>query len=159
MIEQIQYFRKVVECQSFTKAADECFISQSAMSQQIRSLEKMLETSLIDRSSRKFRLTPAGEYFYENSAEILRLVQRLVQNTQRVARNQKQELTIGYLAGFTGPEIAQTIGVFSLKYPDLPLSIECGSHEELYQLLVEEKADLLLSDQRRNSTTIMKIFF
>lgn len=67
MIKQIRYFQAVVRCNSFTEAAEECFISQSAISQQIQALENELGVKLLTRKNRKFSLTPAGEYFYQKS--------------------------------------------------------------------------------------------
>ena len=63
MIKQIRYFQAVVRCKSFTEAAAECCISQSAMSQQIQALEHALWVKLLNRENRKFSLTPAGEHF------------------------------------------------------------------------------------------------
>lgn len=54
MIKQIKYFQAVVRCNSFTEAAEECFISQSAISQQIQALENELGVKLLNRENRKF---------------------------------------------------------------------------------------------------------
>ncbi len=62
MLKQIKYFLAVIDCNSFTEAAEQCFISQSAISQQISALESDLGVKLINREIRKFSLTPAGEY-------------------------------------------------------------------------------------------------
>ena len=67
LLKQIKYFIAVIDCNSFTEAAEQMYISQSAISQQIQSLEKDLGVTLIKRENRKFSLTPAGEYFYRNS--------------------------------------------------------------------------------------------
>lgn len=71
MLKQIKYFMAVVECNSFTQAAEQCFISQSAISQQINALEEDLGVKLIKREKRKFTVTPAGEYLYQNGAALL----------------------------------------------------------------------------------------
>ena len=65
MLRQIRYFISVVKNNSFSEAAEECHISQSAVSQQIKLLEEELSVKLFDRKNRKFTLTPAGEYFYK----------------------------------------------------------------------------------------------
>lgn len=65
MLNQVRYFQAVVRCNSFTEAAEECHISQSAISQQIRALEQELGFELLVRMNRKFELTPAGEHFYK----------------------------------------------------------------------------------------------
>ena len=71
LLRQMKYFTAVVECGSFTEAAEECFISQSAVSQQIQALENDLGVKLLHRESRGFSLTPAGEYFYRRARELL----------------------------------------------------------------------------------------
>ena len=57
MIHQIKYFQAVIRNNSFSKAAEECHISQSAISQQIQALEHELGFSLLGRKNRKFMLT------------------------------------------------------------------------------------------------------
>lgn len=59
MLKQIKYFLAVAECNSFTEVAERCFISQSAISQQISALEENLGVQLIKREKRKFSLTAA----------------------------------------------------------------------------------------------------
>ena len=54
MLKQIRCFLAVVDCNSFTEAAEQCFISQSAISQQINALEKDLGMELLKRENRKF---------------------------------------------------------------------------------------------------------
>lgn len=81
LLRQIYYFSKVIEFNSFTEAAEECFISQSAISQQIQALEADLGVQLIVRENRKFTLTPAGEYFYKNSLILLDEAERLKKDT------------------------------------------------------------------------------
>lgn len=65
MLKQIKYFQSVVRLNSFSEAAAENFISQSAISQQIQALERELGFKLLERKNRSFMLTPAGEYFYQ----------------------------------------------------------------------------------------------
>lgn len=65
MLRQIKYFQAVVKHNSFSDAAYECNISQSAISQQIQALERDLGFLLLERKKRKFQLTSAGEFFYK----------------------------------------------------------------------------------------------
>ena len=60
MLQQIKYFQAVVQNNSFSEAAEECHISQSAISQQIKALEQALGFPLLERKNRRFSLTPAG---------------------------------------------------------------------------------------------------
>lgn len=67
MLKQLKYFQSVVRLNIFSKAAEENYISQSAISQQIQALERELGFRLLERRNCSFRLTPAGEYFYHKS--------------------------------------------------------------------------------------------
>ena len=149
LFRQMKYFISVVECNSFTEAVEQCYISQSAISQQIRSLEKELGVELIHRENRRFTLTPAGEYFYEQSKGILNEVEDIRRETFRIGKDKEMELKIGYLRCYSGQELHQAVAEFSRLYPEVSIHIVNGTHEELYDLLRFGGADLVLTDQRR----------
>ena len=149
LFRQMKYFIAVVECSSFTEAAEQCYISQSAISQQIRSLEKELGVELIHRENRSFTLTPAGKYFYEQSKGILNEVEDIRRETFRIGKDKEMELKIGYLRCYSGQELHQAVAEFSRLYPEVSIHIVNGAHEELYDLLRFGGADLVLTDQRR----------
>ncbi len=67
IFKQMQYFISIVKNNSFIEAAEENYISQSAISQAIKSLEDELGVTLLQRKNRGFTLTNAGEYFYKQS--------------------------------------------------------------------------------------------
>lgn len=148
MHKQMQYFISVVETQSFTKAAEECYISQSAISQQIKALEDELQVKLLVRHKRSFVLTPAGEYFYQHSKKILQDINILCKKTREIEEDENI-LKIGYLRGYHGKEIKETIIQFSALYPDVSIELKKGNHEELYNDLISGEASLVMSDQRR----------
>lgn len=149
LFRQMKYFTAVVECGSFTEAAEQCYISQSAISQQIRALEKELGVELIHRENRKFTLTPAGEYFYSRSKGLLEEVDDIRRETVRIGQDDELQLRIGYLRCYSGQELHQAVAEFSRLYPEVSISIVNGTHEELYDLLRFGGVDLILSDQRR----------
>lgn len=145
----MHYFFKVVETHSFTKAAEECFISQSAISQQIRLLESELGVKLLKREKRSFTLTLAGEYFYQNCQKILADVELLCKNTRDI-EDDSNILKIGYLRSYSGKELQETIKEFTSLYPGVNIDITRGNHEELYNLLTSDEVSLVISDQRRS---------
>ena len=149
MFNQIRYFQAVVRCGSFTEAAEECHISQSAISQQIKALEGELGFQLMERTNRKFTLTPAGEYFYKKSLVLVADYDRLVKDSVRIAKQDHAELRIGYLKSYAGGAIQTAVAHFSEKYPDVTVHIMSGSHEDLYDALRTEQVDLVMNDQRR----------
>lgn len=149
LFRQMKYFTAVVDCNSFTEAAEQCYISQSAISQQIRALEKDLGVELIHRENRRFSLTPAGEYFYNQSKGLLEEVEDIRRETIRMGQDEELQLRIGYLRCYSGQELHQAVAEFSQMYPEVSISIVNGTHEELYDLLRFGGVDLVLNDQRR----------
>ena len=140
LLKQIKYFHTVVEKGSFTEAAEACYISQSAISQQIQSLE---------RKNRRFSLTPAGEHFYRKTVVLSSELERICRETVRIANKDNARLNIGYLKCYGGDEFHAALADFIAKYPEVDVHVVEGSHEELYDELRFGKVDLVLNDQRR----------
>ena len=149
LLRQLKYFLAVVDCNSFTEAAERCYVSQSAISQQIQSLEKELGVELLRRENRRFTLTAAGEAVYSRGNMIAAQVDELVQEAKRLGSDHELQLRIGYLRGYSGLELTQAIAEFARLYPEVRISILHGTHEELYDRLRYGGVELILSDQRR----------
>ena len=149
MLKQLKYFQSVVRLNSFSEAAEENFISQPAISQQVQALERELGFSLLARKNRTFMLTPAGEYFYQKSLILTADYERMCSEAAKIAKGDRAALRVGYLRGYTGAEFQRALDVFSQKHPDAEVSVVYGNHEELYGLLRTGQADLVFNDQRR----------
>lgn len=149
MLRRIKYFQSVVRNNSFSEAAEECHISQSAISQQIKALENELGFPLLERHNRKFVLTPAGEHFYKKSLVLIADYEQICNEAARIARGDETTLKIGYLRSHNSPEMHQALEEFSEKYPRVDLRLLYGNHEELFDLVRTGGADLVLNDQRR----------
>lgn len=149
MLRQIKYFQAVVCNHSFSAAAEECHISQSAISQQVKALERELGFQLLERKNRTFTLTPAGEHFYNKSLILTADYERICQEARKIARGNEAVLRVGCLRSYSGNEFHAALGQFARKYPDVAVQIEQGSHEELYHMLLSGQVDIVLNDQRR----------
>lgn len=149
MFQQMQYFIAIVNNHSFTQAAVDCHISQSAISQQMKELESQLGVKLLNRKGRSFEVTEAGQYFYSHSQDILADVDQLIKKTIKIEKNDEVELRVGYLRSFGTAEFLQTVSKFTQEFPKVKIKISSGTHEELYELLQTGKIDLNFSDQRR----------
>ncbi len=149
MLKQLKYFQSVVRLNSFSQAAEENFISQSAISQQIQALERELGFPLLVRRSRTFTLTPAGEYIYQRSLILTADYERMCSEAAKIAKGDRDSLRIGYLRSYTGAEFHRALARFSEKHPEVDVSVAYGNHEELYGLLRTGEADMVFNDQRR----------
>ena len=149
LLQRIRYFVTIVECNSFTEAAEQCYISQSAISQQISALENELKVKLYKRDGRKFALTPAGEYFYKYGRKVLQDIEDIKEEVARIGSDEELNLSIGYLASYDGVELSRAISGFSKIYPEVTISVQKGTHEDLYDDLRSEKSLIVINDQRR----------
>lgn len=149
MLQRIKYFQAVVQYNSFSEAAAECNISQSAISQQVRSLENELGFALLERRNRKFSLTPAGEFFYKKSLILVNDYERICAEAMRLAGQAENVLRLGCLNSYGGSEFYTALGNFTRLYPDVNVKTTAGSHENLFAMLRSGVADLVFSDQRR----------
>ena len=99
-LRQLRYFVKVGELLNFTEAARELFVSQSTLSQQIRSLEDELRCSLLVRDSHSVTLTEEGRYFLSDARKTLQQAQQCVDRIADVQNLDEGELNIGCTHSF-----------------------------------------------------------
>ncbi|WEV71409.1 LysR family transcriptional regulator [Lactobacillus sp. ESL0785] len=95
----IKYFVDVVETQGFTPAAKRNFVSQTAISNAVKNLEKEINIKLIDRSTSHFKVTPAGVNFYHYSVALLKHYYNFREKVSQL-NNTYSTLRIHYLRGF-----------------------------------------------------------
>ena len=149
MHKQMRYFIAVVETGSFFEAGEECHISQSAISQQIKALEEELQVQLLERHGRKFAVTPAGKYFYEQAKRQTAALDALIREVRRIDKGEYQRLRVGVLNGFSSRIMQQTIREFAENHPHVRLSVTTGTHEELFHPVNEGSLDMVINDQWR----------
>lgn len=146
LLKQLEYFVSVVEHNSFTQAAYENYVSQSAISQQIKSLEASLGVPLMVREKRSFHLTPAGEYLYRNGKHMMLRIKNLQEETARIGKNERKYLRIGYLNRYSGIALQQALMRTTKRYRDLDVRMYSGSHSKLNQMLDDNLVDIIFND-------------
>lgn len=147
LLKQMKYFVSVVDCKSFTEAAERNYISQSAVSQQIKQLEDEIGVPLLRRSKRRFVLTEAGKYLYEHGKNLLGDAERLLEETGKIGQSEgNARINIGYLRLYTGRELLAAIAQFRQKYPEVVIDIKAAGHEELCRGLLNGRIDFVLSN-------------
>lgn len=149
LLKQMEYFVTIVKYGSFTEAAQECYISQSAISQQIKVLEMELGVELFIRKNRKIFLTKAGDFFYKKSLKMLHEAEQIKKDTYRIVHGEEKKLRMGYLRSLNSDELGMAISDFLELYPDIDVEIFKGNHEELYERMKNNELDMVLNDQRR----------
>ena len=142
ILRHIKYFLAVAEHRSFTRAAASLYVSQPALSQQIKQLEESLKVTLFDRSGRQVKLTHAGEVYagYAHKAlQDLEEGRRALHDVQNLSRG---ALRIAITPTFTTYLIGPLIKAFHNLYPNITLSIQEMSQEQMEKQLLDDEFDV-----------------
>ena len=126
---------------SFTKAAEECFIAQSAISRQIAAIEEELGITLFIRSKIKMQLTPAGEVFNKEILNILQRYNSAVYLARDIESGYKETLSIGF-GLFDSHIVMNYVKRFSKLYPNVSILLNQYPYDTLIQNLKDGKCDV-----------------
>lgn len=141
---KIQYFLTLAECLSFTKAANEYGVSQTAISQYIAGLEQRLGVKLFNRNPHSVTLTEAGKVFYRRVRHIMQYYEDTVSQTLATSK-----LYSGYVkVGIGIYEYHKTDDFFSLllhRYPDIKADVYQYPYEELTRRLKNGELDMIVA--------------
>ncbi len=143
-LRQLEMFQAIVETGSFTRAGEKLFVSQSAISRQIKLLEEELGDQLFKRIHRRIHLTPTGEIVLQYSQRIFNEVRLLNSEIADLTHLQRGSL---HLAG--GMSVCTYLFPVLLKeykrlFPNIELRIATGMTEEILRMLRSNQLDLSL---------------
>jgi len=137
----LRTFVAVCEQGSFTKAAREVNLTQSAVSLHVKRLEDQVGSRLIMRNMRGVRLTEQGEVLLSYARRILALYKEA---EQRLGRDSEGLVRIGAPEYFDLHTLSSLLGQFSARYPAVRLQIELGIGPDISALLDEGELDLVI---------------
>lgn len=144
-LRQLEYFVSVAESLSFTKTAEKFFISQTAVTQQIKTLEDNLDVKLLRRTKRHVELTPAGAVFYTEAKAILTRADDAVAKTKKAATGFTGSLNIGIIGGYDNPRFPDILRSFHTGYPNVSLSFREADTGKLYASLLNRSLDIIVN--------------
>lgn len=131
-IKQLEYFVSVSDNLSFTKAAKQFYISQTAVSLQIRALEDELGVELFTRTNRKVELTTSGKSFLEDARAIIRRTQDACARAKKAETDYNGQLHLGFVKGFEKTILSELLSEFHVQYPNVSLTLTRDNVNELY---------------------------
>ncbi len=140
---KLEYFIAAVEHGSFTKAAQECFVSQTAMSQQIAAMEQELDFLLFDRSGYRPSLTLAGKAFYESSKQIIADYQQAVKKAKLLNNGFSGSLRIGISGPVEKRFLPEVLSKFVACHPEVNLELCELSFRELSEKIRNSEIDIM----------------
>lgn len=139
---QLEVYVRVYELKSFSKAAEEVFLSQPSVSSYISILEKELETQLIYRSTKEFLPTIQGEIFYERAKDILALREKAICSIKDFSDCTTGNIDILASSVPTQNILPELLGVFHEQYPDITFSLKQADTAEVIKGISLHKGDL-----------------
>jgi DNA-binding transcriptional LysR family regulator len=149
-------FHKVAEKQHFTRAAEELFISQPAVSKQIHELEQALGLPLFNHIGRKVYLTEAGQLLYEYASRIFTLSNEAESTLQELAGLKRGRLAIGASMTIGSYLLPQLLGRFRTLYPGIELGVDIANAEEVQEKLLENQIEIGLIESPLTHPEVIK---
>ena len=141
-LQQLRYAVAIAEEQSFTRAAERCFVVQSALSRQIKSLESELGVRLFARTSRKVEVTPAGEAFVKHARLCLHAAERAKVAAAAAHGEIRGSLTIGVIPTVTAVDVAAVLGAFRRRYPEVGVHVRTGGSDGFLRRIAAGELDV-----------------
>lgn len=143
-LKQLTYFLALTDTEHFGRAADQCFVSQSAFSNAIQELESNLGSQLVDRTNRNVTITATGQEVAVQARLVLRDVESLVE----FARGQNEplagELRLGVIPTIAPFLLPAALPKLRKAHPNLELLLAEDHTERIYRRLMDGELDVLL---------------
>ena len=148
---QLQTYATVVECQSFTKAAQQLYVSQPTISAHVRALEEELHATLIERTTKSITVTQKGREVYDYAVSILdireRMIQACSQGQKRVIRVAASTIPAAYM-------LPQILPEYGRLFPQVYFSIHQGRNGEVLASVEDGRFDLGFSTERSKADMV-----
>lgn len=141
-IETLKVFCDLVESRSFSQSALRNFVTQSAVSQQIRNLESRFETALLTRNGKTIAPTEAGRVLYEAAKEILERFDRMQSQMKASGQEMAGDLMVATIYSVGLYEMSLAIRTFLKRYPKVKLHVEFSRSSRVYEDCLNGTIDL-----------------
>lgn len=157
---QLVAFAALARCQSFTRAAKELFLTQSAISHAIKALEVEVGSRLVDRAGRRVLLTQAGEQFLRHAEKILREMDAARAGLDTLSRWGHGRLRVGASTTACQYLLPTVLREFKQSFPKALITIEPGDHAAQAELLLNNRIDLaiMLEPERASEFEFVPLF-
>ena len=141
-IESLKVFCDLAETESFTKAAQINEVTQSAVSQQISSLERTFKSLLIERSKKKFRLTREGQVLYEYSKQIIQTYDSLQNRLQEIKDIISGTIRVATIYSIGLHDLPPYLKKFLKLFPTVNVHLEYRRANQVYEDVLSNVVDL-----------------
>lgn len=142
----VRTFEAVAAHGSFSLAANRLGLSQSTVSDHVRFLEEKIGRQLIARTTRRVKLTAAGETMLVYARAVLQVSERIGEHFSQQA--QRRPLRLGLVQDLAGARLATILRLFRIDHPDCPVVVRASHTPELLEMVDAGELDVVLGKQR-----------
>jgi DNA-binding transcriptional LysR family regulator len=158
-LQQLRILKAVATEQNFTKAAGILYISQPSLSKQIKTLEKNLDTLLINRDRNKISLTESGKVLLQYSERILALCEESCRALIDLKNGDRGNLTVGASQTIGTYLMPRILALFAQNYPQIDLKVQVNSTRIIAKNIINREIDIAvvggeISDDLKKNLTI-----
>lgn len=146
-----KYVYEVYKERSFTKAAQNLYISQPSLSARIKKIEEIIGEPLFDRSTTPLQLTEVGKVYIEAAEEITQIEQRVENYINDLAGLKTGNLAVGASTLFAAFVVPSLITQFNQKFPDVHIQLIEGNTAELEEMLGSNALDFVIDNYHYDS--------
>ena len=153
-IQQLTYIVEIANCKSISRAAEYLFVSQPALSQQIRNLEKELGYRVFHRTSKGLELTEKGNVFYQKAQEMLKDWNRFKEEV--ISGTEHKKLKIGLGARVYSNRLFPKIARYFERHPELEVTFYTEAGLDAYAAIKDGSLDMALDRMPENEIGMEK---
>ncbi len=141
-LRQLRYFEALSRHLHFGRAAEECAVTQPALSQQIQKLEQETGLALVDRTTRRVSITEAGEMLVARARRILSELDTVQDELQSLRGIKTGHLTVGAMHTMGPVDVSLVLAIFHERHPQVELTVREDPSEQLAEMLRVDELDL-----------------
>ena len=158
-LQQLRILKAVATEKNFTKAAAVLYLSQPSLSKQIKTLEKNLDTLLINRERNKISLTESGKILLEYADRILALCEESCRAVVDLKNGDRGNLTVGASQTIGTYLMPRILALFAQNYPQIDLNVQVNSTRIVAKKIINREIDIAvvggeISDDLKKNLTI-----
>ncbi|WP_172329163.1 LysR family transcriptional regulator [Mangrovicoccus sp. HB161399] len=140
-IQKLRCFAALAETLHFGQAAERMNMTQPPFSRQIAGLERALGVTLVERSSRRVALTPAGERFQRDARAVLARFESACRDARLVAEGQTGELRLGFMMHAAHRLVPRMVAAYAARRPEVRITLAEATPEEIEERLIRGQLD------------------
>jgi DNA-binding transcriptional LysR family regulator len=163
-LQQLRILKAVATEKNFTKAAAVLYLSQPSLSKQIKTLEKNLDTLLINRERNKISLTESGKVLLQYSERILTLCEESCRALIDLKNGDRGNLTVGASQTIGTYLMPRILALFAQNYPQIDLKVQVNSTRIIAKNIINREIDIAvvggeISDDLKKNLTIQPFVY